>query len=85
MATSHQLEGNYIASVSRAWIVTMLVSNCSRGPGGAQRQAAALQQEGVVVSTGSLGELSVDFAVYGWFPASLPSEEVEANGMNRVT
>ena len=52
-----------------------------RGPGGAQRQAAALQQEGVVVSTGSLGELTVDFTVYGWFPASLPSEETETTEM----
>ncbi|KAH6656607.1 MGMT family protein [Truncatella angustata] len=44
-------------------------------PSGARTQAAALQAEGVVVSTGSLGELTVDFAEYGWFPRSLPSEE----------
>ena len=29
------------------------------------------------VSTGSLGELSVDFSLYGWFPRSLPSEADE--------
>lgn len=29
------------------------------------------------VSTGSLGELSVDFSQYGWFPRSLPSEADE--------
>ncbi|ORY60021.1 6-O-methylguanine DNA methyltransferase [Pseudomassariella vexata] len=43
-------------------------------PSGAQNQAATLQAEGVVVSTGSLGELMVDFSVYGWFPRTLPSE-----------
>ncbi|KAK6074525.1 6-O-methylguanine DNA methyltransferase [Seiridium cupressi] len=44
-------------------------------PSGARNQAAALQAEGVVVSTGSLGELTVNFADFGWFPRSLPSEE----------
>jgi methylated-DNA-protein-cysteine methyltransferase related protein len=28
----------------------------------------------VLVSTGSLGELQVDFGEYGWFPRQLPSE-----------
>ncbi|KAF2837708.1 DNA binding methylated-DNA--cysteine S-methyltransferase [Patellaria atrata CBS 101060] len=45
-----------------------------RGPGGAARQAAALRREGVHVDRGALGEFSVDFAVYGWFPDELPSE-----------
>ncbi|KAM0815360.1 hypothetical protein AB5N19_01154 [Seiridium cardinale] len=44
-------------------------------PSGARNQADALQAEGVVVSTGSLGELTVNFADFGWFPRSLPSEE----------
>ncbi|TRX97434.1 hypothetical protein FHL15_001712 [Xylaria flabelliformis] len=44
-------------------------------PSGARNQAAALRAEGVTVSTDALGELSVDFAEYGWFPDSLPSEE----------
>ncbi|KAF3025565.1 hypothetical protein E8E14_011312 [Neopestalotiopsis sp. 37M] len=44
-------------------------------PSGARNQAAALQAEGVTVATGSLGELTVDFAEFGWFPRSLPSEE----------
>ena len=30
-----------------------------RGPGGARRQAAFLRREGIIVSTGSLGELTV--------------------------
>ncbi|KAI1329273.1 hypothetical protein F5Y16DRAFT_105068 [Xylariaceae sp. FL0255] len=46
-------------------------------PSGARNQAAALQGEGVEVSTGALGELMVDFGEYGWFPRSLPSEENE--------
>jgi hypothetical protein len=49
-----------------------------RGPGGAARQAAALRQEGVIVNTGNMGVLSVDLGAYGWFPASLPSEEEES-------
>ncbi|KAJ9662578.1 Alkyltransferase-like protein 1 [Coniosporium apollinis] len=48
-----------------------------RGPGGASRQAAALRQEGVTVDEGNLGEFSVDFQTYGWFPDVLPSEEGE--------
>lgn len=46
-------------------------------PSGARNQAAVLEAEGVEVSTGSLGELSVDFSQYGWFPRSLPSEADE--------
>ena len=44
------------------------------GPGAAARQAAELRREGVVVATGTMGELSVDFAMFGWFPEELPSE-----------
>ncbi|MCJ1379334.1 hypothetical protein MMC17_002435 [Xylographa soralifera] len=51
-----------------------------RGPGGASAQAVALRREGVVVSTGHLGELSVDLGTFGWFPDSLPSEEALASG-----
>ena len=50
-----------------------------RGPGGATRQAAVLRSEGVTVGVGHLGELSVDLAVYGWFPDFLPSDEAEAS------
>ncbi|RYC60140.1 hypothetical protein CHU98_g6075 [Xylaria longipes] len=46
-------------------------------PSGARNQAAALRAEGVTVSTDALGELSVDFAEYGWFPDLLPSEEAD--------
>lgn len=45
------------------------------GPGSAQRQAEALQEEGVEVTSDSMGEMYVDFSRYGWFPKSLPSEE----------
>ncbi|KAK4186256.1 putative methylated DNA-protein cysteine methyltransferase [Podospora australis] len=43
-------------------------------PSGARNQAAALEAEGVAVTTGALGELMVNFAEYGWFPRLLPSE-----------
>ncbi len=46
----------------------------NRGPGGAARQATALRREGVTVRTGHLGELTIDFGTFGWFPTSLPSE-----------
>lgn len=49
-------------------------------PTGALNQAAALEAEGVTVTTGPLGELMVDFAEYGWFPRILPSDE--ARGVN---
>ncbi|KAK3703172.1 Alkyltransferase-like protein 1 [Vermiconidia calcicola] len=48
-----------------------------RGVGGAARQEAALAQEGVEVGRGSLGERTVDFSTYGWFPERLPSDESE--------
>ena len=53
-----------------------------RDPGGAARQAAALRQEGVTVDEGSLGELSIDFMIYGWFPCRLPSEGADEDGSN---
>ncbi|KAK3990723.1 hypothetical protein QBC44DRAFT_324639 [Cladorrhinum sp. PSN332] len=43
-------------------------------PSGSRNQAAALELEGVTVTTGALGELMVDFGEYGWFPSSLPSD-----------
>lgn len=46
-----------------------------RGPGSVARHTAALQQEGVTVETGSLGEAWVNLGEYGWFPRRLPSEE----------
>ena len=49
-----------------------------RGPGGALNQAAALRREGVTVGTGHLGELTVDFSSYGWFPDHLPSAESDS-------
>ncbi|OTB04260.1 hypothetical protein M426DRAFT_321100 [Hypoxylon sp. CI-4A] len=43
-------------------------------PSGTRNQAAALEAEGVTVTTDALGELLVDFSEYGWFPDVLPSE-----------
>ncbi|KAK1499089.1 6-O-methylguanine DNA methyltransferase [Colletotrichum tamarilloi] len=44
-------------------------------PSGARNQAEALQAEDVGVSRTALGEFTVDFSSYGWFPDVLPSEE----------
>ena len=44
------------------------------GPGSAERQAEALRAEGVQVTSDSMGEMYIDFSVYGWFPKQLPSE-----------
>lgn len=49
----------------------------SRGVNGAARQEAALTLEGVQVGRGALGERTVDWAEYGWFPSRLPSDEAE--------
>ena len=46
-----------------------------RGANGAARQETALTAEGVEVNRGDLGERTVDFSQYGWFPDRLPSEE----------
>lgn len=43
-------------------------------PSSTQNQAAALRAEGVTVTAGALGELTVDFDEFGWFPGELPSE-----------
>ncbi|CAN8103663.1 unnamed protein product [Discula destructiva] len=47
-----------------------------------QDQATALRAEGVTVTTGALGELMVDFAEFGWFPAVLPSEAGQGDGLD---
>ncbi|UQC74990.1 6-O-methylguanine DNA methyltransferase [Colletotrichum lupini] len=44
-------------------------------PSGARNQAEALQAEDVEVSRTAMGEFTVDFSSYGWFPDVLPSEE----------
>ncbi|KAH8179145.1 6-O-methylguanine DNA methyltransferase, DNA binding domain-containing protein [Sarocladium implicatum] len=49
-------------------------------PEGTQSQAEALRAEGVEVPRSAMGELTVDFAEYGWFPETLPSEEAEEGG-----
>ncbi|KAF2263807.1 DNA binding methylated-DNA--cysteine S-methyltransferase [Lojkania enalia] len=58
------------------------ISPRQRGPSGASRQAAALRAEGVEVEQGAMGEFTVDFGKYGWFPDVLPSEArlVESSG-----
>jgi methylated-DNA-protein-cysteine methyltransferase-like protein len=45
-----------------------------RGVNGARQQAIALEAEGVQVTRGSLGEYTIDFTTYGWFPDRLPSD-----------
>jgi hypothetical protein len=47
---------------------------CS-GPGSAERQAEALREEGVEVTSDSMGEFYVDLSRYGWFPVELESED----------
>ncbi|KAE8151557.1 hypothetical protein BDV25DRAFT_138692 [Aspergillus avenaceus] len=51
-----------------------LPSNPEEEPGSAERQAEVLRAEGVEVRTDAMGESSVDFAQFGWFPEILPSE-----------
>lgn len=46
----------------------------SRGAGGANRQAEALEQEDVDIGRGNLGELTVSFEEYGWFPDHLEDD-----------
>nr|OQO30953.1 hypothetical protein B0A51_01758 [Rachicladosporium sp. CCFEE 5018] len=48
-----------------------------RGANGAANQETVLGQEGVAIGRGSLGERTVDFETYGWFPSRLPSREGE--------
>jgi hypothetical protein len=55
-------------------------SPCRSQPGGSRSQAQALEAEGVEVETNALGEHSVDFSQYGWFPEVLPSEDSEEGG-----
>ncbi|KAF5973122.1 MGMT family [Fusarium coicis] len=56
--------------------IAMLLKDLVRSqPGGSRSQADALQAEGVQVETNAMGEHSVDFSQYGWFPDLLPSEE----------
>ena len=60
-------------------ILSVIPEHRSRGSGGAARQATVLCGEGVTVGTGHLGELTVDFGTFGWFPSNLPSEAAEAS------
>lgn len=50
-----------------------------RGANGAANQETVLAQEGVQIGRGSLGERTVDFSVYGWFPQHLPSQEGDSD------
>jgi len=51
-------------------------------PSGAANHATVLRREGVPVSTGNMGELTVDFSEYGWFPRQLPSDEAAGVSMD---
>lgn len=46
------------------------------GPGSVARHAAAISAEGVEVVRGDLGEQTIDFGQFGWFPSALPGEEL---------
>ena len=71
----------HISTVTATGLVRVVNANVvCRGPGGAARQAAALRQEGVTVAAGAMGDYSVDFGLYGWFPIQLPSEGSERSG-----
>lgn len=54
-------------------------------PTAVRTQAELLRDEGVEVSRGGLGEMSVDLGEYGWFPDILPSEDpaTQARGQER--
>jgi len=57
------------------FIIVDRADDTGSGPGSAQRQADALQQENVEATADSMGEWYVDLSRYGWFPTSLPSED----------
>jgi len=57
--------------------VLISTNNKCRGANGAAHHETVLVQEGVQVDCGNLGERTVDFKVYGWFPNELPSREAE--------
>lgn len=63
-------------------IITLTIT--IRGVNGAANHETVLAQEGVQVDRGSLGERTVDFRVYGWFPDELPSREAEAEAEDEV-
>lgn len=76
MAEGDQRKGNHLSTVCNVLlhkVNTTLIKQRSQ-PSGARNQAAALEVEGVTVTTGALGELMVDFVEFGWFPRLLPSE-----------
>lgn len=50
------------------------LTGCRSQPSSTVNQATRLEQEGVEVTRGALGELFVSFDQYGWFPSALPSE-----------
>ena len=55
-----------------------MLTKAIRGVNGAANHETVLAQEGVQVDRGSLGERTVDFRMYGWFPNELPSRVAEA-------
>ncbi|KAI6018569.1 DNA binding methylated-DNA-cysteine S-methyltransferase [Pisolithus microcarpus] len=65
------LSGDVEPPVPWQRVVSSAGTISSRGPGtdGAQRQRDALEAEGVEVVVGRTGELRVDLARWGWFPA----------------
>ncbi|CAL5871639.1 uncharacterized protein PFLUO_LOCUS5892 [Penicillium psychrofluorescens] len=75
--------GSHFTSANVPWqrVINTRGMISHRGPGSAQRQADALQQENVEVTTDSMGEWYVDFSRYGWFPTSLPNDDVAGDNL----
>ncbi|KAI4720966.1 hypothetical protein E4T48_02797 [Aureobasidium sp. EXF-10727] len=75
MAEDHQLQRCHQPKVFQLHLMHEKQHlTMSRGVNGARQQATALEAEGVQVARGSLGEYTIDFATYGWFPDRLPSD-----------
>lgn len=80
VAACHQCQGHHLSQVCIILLASVIHPKLadpflSRSqPEGSRNQAAALRAEGVEVAVSAMGELSVDFSEYGWFPDELPSE-----------
>lgn len=72
MATSGECQRLDFSPVSL--VNYLLPSNIRSGPGGTQRQATALQNEGVTVVADAMGSFSIDLRAYGWFPKNLEAQ-----------
>ncbi|KAI5201154.1 hypothetical protein E4T39_05396 [Aureobasidium subglaciale] len=75
VSATAQLDAHYNNSnVPWQRVINAKGSISPRGANGASQQATALEAEGVQVTRGALGEYTIDFTIYGWFPDRLPSD-----------